>query len=106
VKGSPGEPPARGETVRKSLIQTLRNGRYSAHDLSAEVSIPEKDVVAHLEHLRRSLAHGNERLVIEPPRCAACEFVFKKRERLAAPSRCPRCRSERIESPLFSIESD
>jgi predicted Zn-ribbon and HTH transcriptional regulator len=46
------------------------------------------------------------RLRTEPARCTACGFVFGDRaeRRLHTPSRCPRCRSERISEPRFRIE--
>jgi predicted Zn-ribbon and HTH transcriptional regulator len=42
--------------------------------------------------------------VVEPARCQVCGFVFKKRDRLTSPGRCPSCRSSRIEEPLFTIQ--
>jgi predicted Zn-ribbon and HTH transcriptional regulator len=97
---------ASGKTVRLSLAAALRGERLSAHALSGRVGIPEKDVAFHLEHLARSLARGRERLVVYPAACEDCGFVFKKRERLAGPSRCPLCKSERITPPAFSIAAD
>jgi predicted Zn-ribbon and HTH transcriptional regulator len=60
-------------------------------------------VVAHLEHVARSLARGDAELKIEPPRCVDCGFAFKKRERTSRASRCPRCKSERLDAPRFWI---
>jgi transcriptional regulator len=99
------EPKARSQTARQALLEALRSGPKTARDLSAEVSLPEREVVAHLEHLGRSLARGDLELCVEPPRCLGCGFAFKKRDRLDRPSRCPRCKSERIELPLFSVKS-
>jgi len=39
-----------------------------------------------------------------PPTCKTCGYVFKDLDRPKRPSRCPRCRSERISSPLFIIQ--
>jgi predicted Zn-ribbon and HTH transcriptional regulator len=77
------EPKPKSQTARQALLEALR---------------------AHLEHLERSLARGELELRVEPPRCQECGFGFKKRERLGRPSRCPRCRSERLDSPLFSVK--
>ena len=93
----------RAGTVRDRLRAALRGEPLSARELSARVSISEKDVAHHLEHLARSLAHDGLRLVVDPANCEHCGFVFKKRERLDAPSRCPVCRSERIAAPKFAI---
>lgn len=77
----------------------------SAKDISKAVSIMEKEVAGHLSHIGRSLsAAGNARLVVEPSECLKCGFVFKKRERLKTPSRCPVCKSEEITETRFKIE--
>ncbi|MBA3060962.1 MAG: transcriptional regulator, partial [Nitrospirae bacterium] len=39
-----------------------------------------------------------------PAECAKCSFVFRKRERLKKPGKCPICRSEFIQEPLFLIK--
>lgn len=99
----PPEPPERARTVREAIAAELRDGVLSAHELSARVSVEEREVAAHLQHLERSLRHAGERLVVLPPRCLKCAFVFADRERRTKPSRCPECKSERIEPARFSI---
>jgi predicted Zn-ribbon and HTH transcriptional regulator len=99
------ESSARQATVRAALREALRAGPLTAHELSARVGVPERQVAEHLEHLGRSLrAAGPERLRVEPARCMACGFAFKKRDRLSRPSRCPVCRSQRLDPPRFAIE--
>lgn len=100
------EPRERGETVRQALRAALERDDWTARDLSAEVSVREREVIAHLEHLARSLPREGAALVVEPARCLACGFAFRKRDRLAAPGRCPKCRSERIEPPRFHVERE
>lgn len=90
-------------TVRSALRQVLREGSLTARELSARVGISEKEVSGHLEHVARSLRHSSERLRVEPAQCLACEFVFKERTRLSKPSKCPACRSERLDPPRFII---
>jgi transcriptional regulator len=90
-------------TVRSALRQVLREGLLTARELSARVGIGEKEVFGHLEHLARSLRHSSERLRVEPAQCLACGFVFKERTRLAKPSKCPVCRSQRMDPPRFVI---
>lgn len=97
------EPAPRAATVRQALIDALRGQSLDAHELSYLVSIREKDVAEHLEHIARSLGRGGERLVVEPASCQECGFSFKKREKLSRPSRCPKCQSERITAPRFGI---
>ena len=99
-------PGARGETVREAIRNLLRAGPATAKDLSVEVGVREKDVAEHLAHLKRSLAHRGERLVVTPAACIACGFTFRDRERLSRPGACPRCRSTRIDPPAFRIEAE
>lgn len=96
-------PPERSATIPSLLRSALGAGPKTARELSAEVRISEKDVVAHLAHLERSLREEGARLIVEPAACLACGFVFRKRERLGRPSRCPVCRGERVASARFSV---
>jgi predicted Zn-ribbon and HTH transcriptional regulator len=97
-------PRDQSETPRKAILRHLRSAPASARDLSGLVGIAEKEIIGHLEHLRRSLRRGPERLTVLPAECIACGFVFVRRTRLTRPSACPRCRAERIEAPTFLVE--
>jgi predicted Zn-ribbon and HTH transcriptional regulator len=93
------------QTVRQMITDILLEGSVTAKELSARVRIPEKDVVPHLAHIRRSLHHGRQRLVMDPAHCRACGFVFHKRERLSKPGRCPACHLSFIAEPVFWIQA-
>lgn len=95
-------PVERLETVRQKIISVLEGQNLSAKEISAQVSISEKQVYEHLEHIRQTIKKEHK-LIITPSECRKCSFVFKKRERLKRPGRCPLCRSELIQQPLFSI---
>lgn len=97
-------PPERHDTVRHEITAAFAGGRLSAKDISQAVHISEKEVYSHLEHIRTSLAKMDQHLIVTPARCEQCGFIFKKRERLTKPGKCPVCRSERIAEPCFSIE--
>ena len=99
----PFVPPERQDTLRHEIVALIRAETLSAHDLSARVHIPEKDVYDHLEHIRTALRTSGGRLLVTPPLCRKCGFEFTKRERLKKPGRCPVCQGEQIESPLFAI---
>jgi len=96
-----GRPATR--TPRQAIRDHLREEALTAHDLSARVGLPEREIVPHLEHLARSLRGAGERLEVEPSRCFNCEFVFRERARLGKPSGCPRCRDPHVTAPVFSI---
>ncbi len=102
----PRPPPERDATLRERLRQELGRGPATAMELSRRVGLREKEVAEHLEHVARSLASRGEKLVVEPPSCIACGYVFLARERLTRPGSCPRCSSTRIDPPVYRIGRD
>ncbi len=100
----PSVPAERHETVRQEIMESMTGQSLSAKDISMRVRIPEKEVYGHLEHIRMSTGGGKHEFVVTPAQCKKCGFQFKKRDRLSKPGRCPVCRSETIEVPLFSIK--
>lgn len=102
------EPPVpleRHETVRRQIMEVLVNQVLSARDISASVGVSEREVYDHLAHIQRSLSRGGHLFTVSPAECKKCGFVFSKRERLKKPGKCPVCRGESIEEPLFSIHA-
>ncbi len=90
-------------TVRRQMEEFLRQGPATARDISRALSVPEKEVFRHLDHIFRSAAGRGSRLLISPWRCKGCGFTFASRSKLAKPSRCPSCKEERFEPAAFSI---
>jgi len=101
----PAIPRERDKTLRQDILSHLAEGPLTARELSALVSIREKEVIPHLEHLQRSLKRQKDKLVVEPAECLACGYVFSDRRRLTKPSSCPGCRNQRIEPPVFSLQT-
>lgn len=95
----PKEPPLRDKTLRKQIADIISDGWWGAKDISSSLGISEKEVYEHLLHI----AH-NKGFLVEPPVCKRCGFVFKKRERLKKPSKCPICKGQWISEPLFSLK--
>jgi predicted Zn-ribbon and HTH transcriptional regulator len=91
------------QTVRQRIASMLRQNALTGRDISEAAGIPEKDVAAHLDHIRQSLRAVGERLSMTPPECLSCGFRFAERRRLTRPGKCPRCRATRIAPPLFRI---
>lgn len=96
--------PEEKETARRRIRALLEEGPHTASEISAAVRIPEKDVEGHLERLKKSLHAEGRRLAQVPAECRGCGFVFRKRERLKSPGRCPVCKGESISDPSFHIE--
>jgi transcriptional regulator len=101
----PNAPRRANETVREALRRELlaATASLTALELSGLVGIAHRQVDEHLEHLKRTQAHRDETLLVDAARCLGCGFEFSSRDRLARPSRCPECRSERIDPPRFRI---
>lgn len=93
-------------TDRQRIIESLRGRMLTAREISESVGLKEKDVLEHLPHIAKSLSthgHSGARLSVEPSECLGCGFVFRKRERLKTPSKCPVCRSEEITETRFGV---
>ncbi len=103
IKSKPPVPLVRQETVRKGILSALEGQTLSVKDISGAVRISEKEVYDHLRHIQRTINKGGTTLILTPAECKKCGFKFKKRERLKKPGKCPLCRAEAIQEPLFSI---
>ena len=97
----PAVPAERRETIRQKMISLLGYNTLSAKDISVDVGISERDVYEHLEHIQRTISKSE--FVVTPAACKKCGFVFRKRDRLKKPGRCPVCKNEAIREPQFSI---
>ena len=90
-------------TIRQQLMELLREGEWTALELSRELSVQESEIHSHLNHVRKSL--GQEKLKVSPYHCLSCAYIFKKRQRLDRPGRCPHCKGSHIAVAAFSIVS-
>ncbi|RJQ50471.1 MAG: transcriptional regulator [Nitrospiraceae bacterium] len=100
----PAVPPDRKETIRQGIVSALEGKTLTAKELSGLLRVPEKEVYDHLEHIRKTVHKTGSALVVVPAECIKCGFVFRKRERLKRPGRCPVCHGESIEEPSFRME--
>ncbi len=90
-------------THRQRLRELLSQGGYTLQELSAEAHLSTKEVLHHLEHVRKSV-RPPLKFIVEPAMCLNCGFVFKERTKLNSPSRCPRCRQSHIREPAYRIK--
>ncbi|MFQ5781254.1 MAG: transcriptional regulator [Nitrospiria bacterium] len=90
-------------TLRKRIIAALEGGFMTVRDLSKRLRASEKEIISHMGHVAKSL-HRPKRLIVAPSICDKCRFTFSDRHRFSSPSRCPRCRHERIRPPAFKVE--
>lgn len=91
-------------TIRQDLADLLRERALDAKDISRALSIREKEVFAHLEHIARSITADGYRLKINPCQCLSCGYIFKDRKRFSRPGKCPKCRHTRIRPATYHID--
>jgi predicted Zn-ribbon and HTH transcriptional regulator len=94
-----------GQTRRRELIGWLSQQEWSFDALRRDLGISVRLLEEDLRHVERTLHGSGRSLLVTPPRCAACDFVFRGRapRRFHTPSRCPRCRSEAIEAARLRV---
>jgi predicted Zn-ribbon and HTH transcriptional regulator len=102
----PAKPPEADETQRHRLEVLLSEESWSVEGLRRLLRLPARDLEEELEHLDRSLRRRGSKIEIEPAECIGCGHVFevRKARRFHAPTRCPKCKEERIHEPRFHIE--
>jgi predicted Zn-ribbon and HTH transcriptional regulator len=99
-------PVERHETIRQEISLLLENRTLSAKEISLEIRVSEKEIYAHLEHIQKTLTKRDKQFIVMPSSCKKCGFIFRKRDRLKKPGKCPVCRSESIREPSFSIRQE
>ena len=99
------------KSLRERIIQVLLDAErpLSVEEICRALGLPrgsEREVYEHLAHVAKTVRRiygGRMALLMEPPACKGCGFIFKDLEKPKRPSKCPRCKSERIEPPRFMI---
>jgi len=83
------------------IIEMLEERKYKFSELQRILQIERKDLENYLKKIEKICRKKGKRLVIIPARCLKCGYTFKG---IHLPSKCPKCRSEWIEEPIFYIE--
>jgi len=91
------------KTRRQHIIDLLQLKSWSVYELAKELDVEVNTVVNDLEHIRKSISLPHK-MHIFPPECTNCGFKFKERSKFTKPSRCPRCKGERIIPPMVKID--
>jgi len=90
-------------TKRQEIFNFLKQADFSARELSKAVSIREKEIYDHLQHIEKSAKNKGYKFKVFAAQCISCGYTFKKRDRLTRPGRCPICKKEQIDPPRFQI---
>ena len=91
-------------TRRGRILSILENEQITSEELSSIFGLTVKEVVQELRHISSSIG---KRFKVKPAQCNSCGFVFHERldkAMLKTPTKCPKCRHERIVKPLFWVE--
>ena len=89
-------------TRREEIVALLEKEPLSINNLAVKFGTIPPDILEDLEHIKKSIKP--KKLIVIPAHCKDCGFKFKDRQKLKAPSKCPRCRGERIYAPLFRVK--
>jgi len=93
-------------TPRQRIADLLTLAPMTTQQIAAVVKMSERQVEDHLGHIMKTVARDRSvKFVLYPSECKDCDFVFRDRNRITRPSRCPHCRSESLTDPRFSIEN-
>ena len=89
-------------TRRSEITDILSQNKISLQEIANIYRVELKEILEDIKHIKRSIEPAE--LVMIPAQCKGCGFVFKERSKIKTPSKCPRCRHERIKAPLFTIK--
>jgi transcriptional regulator len=91
------------QTIRQQIIDLLREQEFNAREISQALSIMEKEVYDHLEHIDRTIGRQGMKVVVQPYACLSCGYTFESRRRWTRPGRCPVCRHGHIRMAAYRI---
>jgi predicted Zn-ribbon and HTH transcriptional regulator len=95
------------ETNHQKLIKALKTNCFSIdlRNLIKEFEYPNKKcLIRDITSISKTLKNDNLRLIVSPPSCNACGYVFRlKKDVLKIPSKCPKCKEQRIEWPSIKL---
>lgn len=94
---------------RERILEILMSSQepLSVDDIARQLELDpreSKEIYDHLEHVARTArAKYGRTLLMEPPQCRKCGYVFRDLRKPRKPSKCPKCGSEWISPPRFTI---
>ncbi len=92
------------KTERQELLNVLtRNELFSLKELKLKFKMTAQEIKQEVEHIFKTAKNLGYSLHVVPAECSKCKFIFEDRRKVSAPSRCPKCKSERILEPLFKL---
>ena len=95
------------ETRRQKLIKLLVDEELvlDMRSILKEFEYSSKNTLINdIQSITKTLKNEGKAVVVNPPSCIACGFKFQiKRGQLKIPSKCPKCRQQRIDWPSIKV---
>ncbi len=88
-------------TRRQELIKLLEQGEWSLQHLANHFKLSVAELLPDFYHIKRTIKP--RQIVVKPAVCRNCGYVFRERSKISKPSKCPKCKSEWIESQRYTI---
>ncbi|MEM0480697.1 MAG: transcriptional regulator [Candidatus Aenigmatarchaeota archaeon] len=89
------------------IIELLKSKEYSfseiLNELKKEFEISRKDLINYLRKIAKISKNKNWKLYYRPSVCKKCNFIAKDFKPI---SKCPKCKSEWLEEPIYFIKED
>ncbi|MFX1394928.1 MAG: transcriptional regulator [Promethearchaeota archaeon] len=96
------------ETRRQKLINFLEIQKLTLdlREIMREMDYSsKKELLNDIISVSKTLRNKGKSLIIEPPSCIVCGFEFQiKRTNLKIPSKCPKCKQQRINWPSIKVK--
>ena len=90
-------------TIRQQMLDLLEKRACNARAISQQLGITEKEASTHMPHVQKTANRMGKTLKVLPARCLNCDYEFRSRKKFAKPGRCPQCKKQRIDPPVFRI---
>lgn len=100
------------QTLREKILNFFLENpgvEFSINDIARFFGLnprESKRLYEDIIHVSKTLwrqFNGTMYIAMKPPVCRFCGYVFKDIKKPKKPSRCPRCKSERIDPPKFVL---
>lgn len=92
------------QTIRQRIIVELRRQEMDLGRLAQMLALTEKEVLSHLPHVQKSVTAQGDRFSLRSACCDGCGYVFRTRQRISPPGRCPQCKQSRITGPWYGVK--
>ncbi len=96
------------KTRRQRLLSILED-TVEINDLKALMTQMEypnkKSLINDIAHIAKTIISEGRQIFVLPASCSACGYIFRQKGfELKIPSKCPKCKEQRIDWPSLKIK--